>query len=91
MPLFVRPIESALFNMKLRAGHPLTELQFYAKELAEWETSAARKEMLDGDRYYMGEHDILSVSAPPLARMESWSLFRTCRITESWTISMRSM
>ena len=59
MPLFVRPIESALFNMKLRAGRPLTELQFYAKELAEWETSAARKEMLDGDRYYMGEHDIL--------------------------------
>ena len=59
MPLFVRPIESALFNMKLRAGRPLTELQFYAKELAEWETSAARKEMLDGDRYDMGEHDIL--------------------------------
>ena len=42
MPLFVRPIESALFNMKLRAGHPLTELQFYAKELAEWETSVSQ-------------------------------------------------
>lgn len=59
MPLFERSIESALFNMKLRAGRPLTELQFYAKELTAWESSPARKEMLDGDRYYMGEHDIL--------------------------------
>ena len=43
MPLFVRPIESALFNMKLRAGRPPTELQFYAKELAEWETSVSQR------------------------------------------------
>ena len=28
--------------MKLRAGRPLTELQFYAKELAEWETSVSQ-------------------------------------------------
>lgn len=59
MPLFKRPIEQMLFSMKLRAGKPLTELQFYARELTDWEFSPARKEMLVGDHYYMGEHAIL--------------------------------
>lgn len=59
MPLFKKPIEQELFNLRLRAGRPLTELQFYAKELTAWESSPARKEMLDGDRYYSGDHDIL--------------------------------
>lgn len=59
MPLFKRPVEQELFNLRLRAGRPLTELQFYAKELTAWENSPARKEMLDGDRYYSGDHDIL--------------------------------
>lgn len=59
MPIFNRPIEQDLINLRIRAGRPLTELQFYAKELTEWETSPERREMLDGDRYYMGDHDIL--------------------------------
>lgn len=59
MPLFKRPIEHELFNLRLKAGRPITELQFYAAELTAWEHSPERKEMLDGDRYYMGEHDIL--------------------------------
>ena len=59
MPLFRRPLEQELINLRLRAGKPITELQFYAWELSEWEHSPARKEMFDGDRYYSGEHDIL--------------------------------
>lgn len=59
MPLFKKPIEQELFNLRLRAGKPMTELEFYAKELGEWETSPERREMLDGDRYYTGNHDIL--------------------------------
>ena len=59
MPLFRRPLEQELINLRLRAGKPITELQFYARELSEWEYSPARKEMLDGDRYYSGDHDIL--------------------------------
>ena len=59
MPLFKRPIEHELFNLRLKAGRPITELQFYAAELSVWEHSPERKEMLDGNRYYMGEHDIL--------------------------------
>lgn len=60
MPLFKKPIEQQLFNLRLRAGKPLTDLQFFAAELREWIASRERKEMLDGDRYYMGEHDILT-------------------------------
>ena len=60
MPLFKRPIECELLDMRLKAGAPMTALQFYAKELTAWEHSPERKEMLDGDRYYMGEHDILT-------------------------------
>ena len=59
MPLFKKPIEQQLFNMKLKASKPLTDLQFYAAELTAWEHSPERKEMLDGDRYYVGAHDIL--------------------------------
>lgn len=44
--------------MRLKAGS-MTELQFYAAELAEWEHSPERLEMLDGERYYSGAHDIL--------------------------------
>lgn len=58
--LFKRPIEQELLNMRIKAGRPLTTLQFYGRELTDWEMSPARKEMLEGDRYYMGEHDILS-------------------------------
>lgn len=59
MPLFKQPIEQMLINLKLKAGKPLTDLEFYARELTLWEHSPARKEMLDGDRYYTNGHDIL--------------------------------
>ena len=59
MPLFKKPIEQEFFNLRLRAGRPMTELEFYAKELTDWENSPERREMIDGDRYYTGDHDIL--------------------------------
>ncbi len=59
MPLFRKNIEQQLINRKLKAGKPITELQFFALELTEWETSDVRREMLDGVRYYQGDHDIL--------------------------------
>lgn len=59
MPLFKKPIEQEFFSLRLRAGRPMTELEFYAKELTDWETSPERREMIDGDRYYTGDHDIL--------------------------------
>lgn len=59
MPLFRKNIEQQLIAMKLKAGKPITELQFFALELTEWEHSPQRREMLDGVRYYQGDHDIL--------------------------------
>ena len=59
MPLFKKPIEQEFFSLRLRAGRPMTELEFYARELTDWETSPERREMIDGDRYYTGDHDIL--------------------------------
>lgn len=59
MPLFKQPIEQMLINLKLKAGKPLTDLEFYARELTLWERSPERKEMLDGERYYVNDHDIL--------------------------------
>ena len=57
--IFEQPIERQLLNLRLKAGKSLTDLQFYAAELSAWIASRKRKEMLDGDRYYIGEHDIL--------------------------------
>lgn len=59
MPLFRRLIEHELLGLRLKAGKPMTELEFYAAELAAWEHSSERREMLDGWRYYSGYHDIL--------------------------------
>ena len=36
MPLFKKPIEQEFFSLRLRAGRPMTELEFYARELTDW-------------------------------------------------------
>lgn len=59
MFFYNRNIEQVLLTEKLKAGKAMTELQFFAAELTKWETSPARKEMIDGDRYYHGDQDIL--------------------------------
>ena len=61
MPLFKKPIEQEFFNLRLRAGRPMTELEFYAKELTDWETSPERREMIDGDRYYLKDDPALGI------------------------------
>lgn len=43
MPLFKKPIEQEFFSLRLRAGRPMTELEFYARELTDWETSPERR------------------------------------------------
>ena len=63
MPLFKKPIEQEFFSLRLRAGRPMTELEFYARELTDWETSPERREMIDGDRYYTGTMTFSNASA----------------------------
>jgi SPP1 family phage portal protein len=41
------------------AGRGLTERQFYAKEIVEWEKSPERMEQIKGTAYYSGKQDIL--------------------------------
>lgn len=37
----------------------MTELQFFAKQISLWKCSPQRREQLDGELYYHGEHEIL--------------------------------
>lgn len=59
MSMYTLPVEQELFNMQLKASRPMSELQFFAAELSEWEFSDTRREMIDGERYYNGDHDIM--------------------------------
>jgi hypothetical protein len=38
----------------------MTDEQYIVKEIKNFELSQRRKEMLDGEKYYAGKHDILS-------------------------------
>lgn len=58
MPL-INTIEQDLINARIAAYKPMDDLKFLARELSAWKTSIARQEMLDGERYYSGAHDIL--------------------------------
>lgn len=53
--------ETARINRLIEYGgrNGLTELQFFALEIHEWKDSLNRKLQIMGDRYYLGEHDIL--------------------------------
>ncbi len=46
--------EKSLIGASIAAAASISELQFYASELAHWENSEARAEMLSGDLYYTG-------------------------------------
>lgn len=46
--------------VKINAGQKLTDEQFIVKEINKFKTSQRRREMLDGERYFDGVHDILT-------------------------------
>lgn len=45
--------------MMIKANAGISEIKFIENEIARWKRSPQRKAMLDGERYYKGEHDIL--------------------------------
>ena len=53
--------ETARINRIVNEGgrSSMTELQFFAAEIAEWKGCPARVLQMQGERYYRGEHDIL--------------------------------
>ena len=52
MDLFKRTIE-------MGAASAMTDCQFFEQEIRRWKASDGRKKQIDGQRYYMGQHDIL--------------------------------
>ncbi|MDP4152872.1 MAG: phage portal protein [Bacillota bacterium] len=38
----------------------ITEKQFFEREIAKWKRSPSRRAMITGERYYLGDHDILN-------------------------------
>lgn len=40
-------------------GNAMGEKEFFEAEIAKWKGSGLRRSMIDGERYYRGEHDIL--------------------------------
>lgn len=54
--------ETARINRLIRAGAGagLSELEFFAREIVAWEKSPERLEQMAGERYYSGDHDILT-------------------------------
>lgn len=57
MSLWGNMTESVLAKMKSEA--PMSENEFFESEIALWKRSEKRKAMIDGERYFRGEHDIL--------------------------------
>ena len=45
--------------VSIGAERRLTDMEFIERELTKWLSSPERKLMLDGERYYEGDHDIL--------------------------------
>lgn len=51
-------VDRQYLNNIISAGRPMTELEFFAREITDWAASPERKEMLDGKRYYKEHHAI---------------------------------
>lgn len=45
--------------IKQGASQAMTQEQFFEAEISRWKQSRKRKDMIEGERYYRGEHDIL--------------------------------
>lgn len=48
------------FNNIVKEGEKITDNEYVIKEVKRFWVSQRRKEMLDGEKYYVGKHDILS-------------------------------
>lgn len=59
--------ETDRINKAIKSGG-MDELRFFELELARWKTSRQRRDMLDGEHYYRGEHDILHRKRTAISR-----------------------
>lgn len=52
----------------LNAGRVMSEKEFFEAEIARWKTDEKRNAMIDGERYFRGEHDILKAERTAIGR-----------------------
>ncbi len=57
--LFKNDVDRISAIVKKGAASKLTDKEFIELEIGRWKVSPQRRFMLDGERYYQGEHDIL--------------------------------
>lgn len=53
---------------RLNAGRVMSEKEFFEAEIAGWKTDEKRKCMIDGERYFRGDHDILKTERTVIGR-----------------------
>lgn len=58
--------------LKIGAAKRFSDKEFIETEIRRFKVSKRRKEMLDGEKYYLGQHDILSKK-----KNCNWSKWRT--------------
>jgi len=59
---------SGFLNILAGAAGAMSRLDVIAHEIAKWKQSTARKRMIDGKRYYLGEHDIIDRNRTVIGR-----------------------
>ncbi|WP_286165374.1 phage portal protein [Clostridium facile] len=57
---FISDPAARMYHSTLVADRIMTDEQFIINEILEFKTSQSRREMLDGEKYYAGTHDILN-------------------------------
>ncbi|MBQ8539962.1 MAG: phage portal protein [Clostridia bacterium] len=53
---------------RLNAGRVMSEKEFFEAEIARWRCDEKRSTMIDGERYFRGEHDILKAERTAIGK-----------------------
>lgn len=53
---------------RLNEGRVMSEKEFFEAEIASWKSDGRRKSMIDGERYFRGEHDILKAERTAIGK-----------------------
>lgn len=61
-------VTEAVIEKLNRDGAQMSEREFFEREIALWKKDDRRKDMIDGERYYKGEHDILKRERTAIGR-----------------------
>lgn len=63
-----KSVTEAVIEKLTRDGATMNEKEFFEAEIAMWKKDDRRKSMIDGERYFKGEHDILKRERTAIGR-----------------------